>query len=207
MFSARIRKRIFIVALPKAIETPRLVELRAIVAATQEKALENWPLVTRSDYTLFGKYITLFSYIDLNLRRIVEAAAQAGVIKENKTPASDLNMDNVENAIRTLPGWANENKKAIGRIKELRKIRNILAHFGVKRFPKDDAFLFITKSAQDFREAFGEEPTPHQMMFVVAECASVRNALKKLTEVENWLSYVAAEPVRRFAVGHISAAP
>jgi hypothetical protein len=195
------------VALPKQMETPRLLELRAKVAATPEKALENWPLVIRSDYTLFGKYITLFGYIDLNLRRIVEAGAQAGLIKETQTPASDLNMDKVETAIQSLPGWTIENKKTIGLIKELRKRRNILAHFGVKRFPNDDAFLFITKSAQDFREAFGEEPTPYQMMFAVAKCASVRGALKKVAEVEHWLSYVSAELVRRFAIGQLSAAP
>jgi hypothetical protein len=177
------------------------------VAATPESALQHWPLVIRSDYTLFGKYITLFGYIDLNLRRIVEAAAQAGIIKENKTPATDLNIDKVETAIQALPGWPAESKRDIGLIKEARKVRNLLAHFAVKRFPHDDAYLFLTKSAEDFREAIGDEPSPHQLMFAIAEVKSVREGLSQVTKLENWLSYVAAELVRRFATGHLSAEP
>jgi hypothetical protein len=194
-------------ALPKSIETPRLVDLRAIVAAIPETTLQEWPLVIRSDYTLFGKYITMFGYIDLNLRRIVEAAAYAGIIKENKVPAADLKIDKVETAIQTLPGWPVENKRGIALIKEARTVRNLLGHFGVKRFPNDDAYLFLTKSAEDFREAIGEEPTPHQLMFAIAEVKSVREGLKRVENVENWLSHVAAELVRRFAAGHLSAAP
>jgi hypothetical protein len=56
------------VALPKGTETSKTLELQAIVAATHEKELEAWPLATSADYAVIGQFITLFSYIDLNLR-------------------------------------------------------------------------------------------------------------------------------------------
>jgi hypothetical protein len=105
------------VALPIPRETPRTLELRAIAHATPETTMQHWPLAIRSDYTLFGKYIILFGYIDLNLRRIVEAAAQAGLIAEKNTSAMDLTIDKVETAIQTLPHWPEENKRGIGRFK------------------------------------------------------------------------------------------
>jgi len=31
-------------------------------------------------------------------------------------------------------------------------MRNLIAHFAIRRFPNDDAFLFIAKSARDFKK-------------------------------------------------------
>ncbi len=192
-------------ALPPAVETPRLLELRAIVDRTAEKAIETWPQVTQDDYATIGEYLVLFAYIDLNLRRIVEAAAGKGLIVENKTKARDLKMDKVENAIQTLPGWPPVNKQAMGTLKQLRQVRNLLAHFGVKRFPNDDAYLFLTKSAEDFRKVFDTEPTVDHLMFSVVECHTLTSALAKVRHLEKWISLVAPELVRRFHAGDLQA--
>jgi len=93
------------VALPKSTETPRTRELQAIASATFEKELEAWPLATNTDYAVFGQYITLFSYIDLNLRWIVEAAAAAGILQENKTKACHLKIDKVEISAAVSASW------------------------------------------------------------------------------------------------------
>jgi hypothetical protein len=195
------------VALPKNTETPRTLELQAIVSAAHEKELEIWPVAKSADYAVIGQFITLFGYIDLNLRRIVEAAAAAGVLEENKTKACDLKIDKVETAIQSLPGMPVENKRAIAYIKNLRLVRNLLAHFAVKRFPNDDAYCFLTKSAEDFREAMNVEPEPHVLMTAVLECKALSGALSEVVGLEKWLSYVAAELVKRFAAGMKTAAP
>jgi hypothetical protein len=195
------------VALPKNTETPRTLELQAIVSAAHEKELEIWPVAKSADYAVIGQFITLFGYIDLNLRRIVEAAAAAGVLEENKTKACDLKIDKVETAIQSLPGMPVENKRAIAYIKNLRLVRNLLAHFAVKRFPNDDAYCFLTKSAEDFREAMNVEPEPHVLMTAVLECKALNGALSEVVGLEKWLSYVAAELVKRFAAGMKTAAP
>ena len=194
-------------ALPKNTETPRTLELQAIVSAAHEKELEIWPVAKSADYAVIGQFITLFGYIDLNLRRIVEAAAAAGVLEENKTKACDLKIDKVETAIQSLPGMPVENKRAIAYIKNLRLVRNLLAHFAVKRFPNDDAYCFLTKSAEDFREAMNVEPEPHVLMTAVLECKALSGALSEVVGLEKWLSYVAAELVKRFAAGMKTAAP
>lgn len=188
-------------ALPKSTETPRTLELQSIVAATHEKELEMWPLAGNADYAVFGQYITLFGYIDLNLRRIVETAAAVGILNENKTKACDLKIDKVATAVQSLPGMPAENKKAIGYLKSMRTLRNLLAHFAVKRFPSDDAYCFLTKSAEDFRSAMNVEPEPDVLMTAVVECKEVSRALSELVGLEKWLASVAAELVRQYAAG------
>ena len=138
---------------------------------------------------------------DLNLRRIVEAAAAAGILQETKTKACDLKIDKVESAIQSLPGMPTQNKRAIAYIKEWRLVRNLLAHFALKRFPNHDAYLFMTKSAEDFREAMNVEPEPHVLMTAVLECKSLSAALSEVVGLEKWLSYAAAELVKAFAGG------
>jgi hypothetical protein len=60
-------------ALPKNTETERLIYLRSIVDGAIDGEWTDWPMLTEKDCTLFGKIIVLFSYIDVSIRRIVEA--------------------------------------------------------------------------------------------------------------------------------------
>ena len=77
-------------------------------------------------------------------------------------------------------------------MEELRKFRNLVAHFAVRRFPDDDAFLFVAKSRRDFKRVFGADPPPGAALTSVADCAQVRNALKHVEHVQNWLAHSTA---------------
>ena len=77
-------------------------------------------------------------------------------------------------------------------MEELRKFRNLVAHFAVRRFPDDDAFLFVAKSRRDFKRVFGADPPPGAALTSVADCAQVRNALKHVEHVQNWLAHATA---------------
>lgn len=187
-------------ALPKGHETPEVRALQDIVEAAHETELmQQWPLVTAADYALFGQYIVLFSYIDLNLRRIIEAAAAAGIVKEAKSKASDLSIEKVESAIQALPGFPKENKRGIAHIATMRTMRNLLAHFAVRRFPKHDAYCFLTKSAEDFRRALRAESEPNVLMTAVIQKKSLDAALSEVVGLEKWISYAAAEMVKAYA--------
>src|SRR5260370_40933379 len=65
-------------ALPPSTETPRLRYLQDIVDTATDAGWADWPTPKESDYTQFGKIIVLFSYIDVSIRRIVEAAGNSG---------------------------------------------------------------------------------------------------------------------------------
>jgi hypothetical protein len=61
------------------------------------------------------------------------------------------------------------NALALRRIKEFRKLRNLLGHFAVKRFPAEDALVFVTKSAADYKRVLGAAPDPGVVMTAVAD--------------------------------------
>jgi hypothetical protein len=67
--------------LPPSIETPRGRELQNILDRNQAGEWADWPTLTREDYALVGGIVVLYSYIDLNLRRIAEVMDHAGAIK------------------------------------------------------------------------------------------------------------------------------
>jgi hypothetical protein len=63
-------------ALPKSQETPRGRHLQDILEKAAATDLAGWPMLNEKDYVLVGAFIVLFSYIDLNLRRVIEALAR-----------------------------------------------------------------------------------------------------------------------------------
>jgi hypothetical protein len=161
-------------ALPKNSETPRLRYLQNIVNQATDSGWADWPTPKESDYTQFGKIIVLFSYMDVNIRRIVEAAEHAGVLKAPWTGrVRKLNITEAEEAVLSLPDWSEPNKTALGQITERRGLRNLVAHFAVRRFPNDDAFLFFTKSDRDFRRLYGTDPEPGTIMTAILEGSQV----------------------------------
>ena len=74
------------------------------------------------------------------------------------------------------------------RIKEFRKLRNLLAHFAIKRFPTEDALVFVTKDASDYKKVLGAEPDPGLVMAAVAELSQVRDVCRMIEGIQHWLS-------------------
>jgi hypothetical protein len=67
-------------ALPKSHETPRVRHLQDILEKAAATDLAGWPMLNEKDYVLVGALVVLFSYIDLNLRRVVEVFDHAGLL-------------------------------------------------------------------------------------------------------------------------------
>jgi hypothetical protein len=175
--------------LPKSVETPRLKVLQEIAANAAASDLAGWPMLKEKDYVLIGGIVVLFSYIDLDLRRIVEAADFAGALKapwNGKT--ANLTAADVEKVVLSLPDWSPPNEYALNQIREMRSARNLFAHFAVRRFPNDDAFIFIAKSARDFKRQFGTDPEPGAVMTAVSEVDQVKGVLKHIESLHTWLS-------------------
>ena len=75
----------------------------------------------------------------------------------------------------------------------MRPMRNLIAHFIVRRFPEDDAFLFMTKSDKDYKRYYGTEPSPMVAMTAVIERKELVKVLKEVREIHKWLAVVAQE--------------
>jgi hypothetical protein len=125
----------------------------------------SWPEATPLDYQHIGKLIVMFSYIDFNLRRMVEDWDDAGLLQPpRKGRSKKLRMAEVEVAVRSMVPWHENALGALNRITELRCLRNLVAHFAIRRFPEDDAFFFMGKSASDYRQIFGGEVEDGSML-------------------------------------------
>jgi hypothetical protein len=180
-------------ALPKNTETPRLLDLREIVNGATDGEWTDWPMLSEKDYTQFGKIIVLFSYIDVSIRRIVEAAGNAGILGDPwNGRVGKLNITEAEEAIMSLD-WSDENRLALTQIAERRGLRNLVAHFAVRRFPNDDAFLFFTKSDRDFKRQFGRDPEPGIIMTSIMEGPHLDAGFRHIMKLQLWITKAAAD--------------
>jgi hypothetical protein len=175
--------------LPSPTYTPRLHYLQGIVDSAVATDLAGWPMLNQADYVLVGGLVVLFSYVDLNLRRIIEAFDSAGRLGSpwNKN-SGKMNAEEVSKAIQSLSCWDESGREALKEVEKLRGLRNLVAHFAIRRFPADEAFIFIAKSARDFKRQFGIEPEPGAVLSVIIEIDQVRTALKCVETAQNWLA-------------------
>jgi len=155
--------------------------------------MRDWPQPNKSDIVIIGGIVVLFSYVDFNLRRLVEAFHYANLLPEEwREKASKLDSAQLAKAIWETPVWAGpeDDVAALKELEELRLLRNLVAHFMVRRFPNDDAYLFVTKSARDYKRAFGAEPALGVAMTAIVECQQVKGALHRIEYIHNWLAQV-----------------
>lgn len=185
-------------ALPKSTDTPRLRYLHALVQSATEGGWADWPMLNDRDYTQIGKIVVLYSYIDVNIRRIVEAAENAGCLNAPwKGSVRKLRIGEAEEAVLSLD-WSESNEQALKHIADRRATRNLIAHFAVRRFPNDDAYLFFTKSDQDYKQLYGVDPEPGTVMTAVMECAQINDAFKHIQALQLWISKATAEAEKLF---------
>ena len=69
----------------------------------------------------------------------------------------------------------------------------VASHFVIRRFPYEDAFLFMTKSAADFQQVFGDVPATDKMLFGVIDAEQIKGAIPELKNLNQWLAEVASE--------------
>lgn len=174
---------------PKSVDTPRGRHLQAILQSADKNTLSEWLMPTKDDFVLVGAFVVLYSYIDFDLKRILEGAELAGML-ERKAKARRTNE--IAQAIQGL-GWPSENQLALSRIEEFRSTRNLLAHCVIRRFPNEDAFAFLFKSARDYRDHFGGDPPPGISMTAVADREQLVEILQEVEHLHLWLAKATVE--------------
>lgn len=180
--------------LPKNSDTPYGRHLQQLISAASHTDLMSWPELTPLDYQHVGKLIVMYSYIDFNLRRMVEDWDDAGLLQPpRKGRSKKLRMTEVEEAVRTMVPWPQNALGALNRITELRCLRNLVAHFAVRRFPDDDAFFFMGKSASDYRQIFGGEAEDGSMLTAALDAKVLPAALEEVRNLQIWLAGAASE--------------
>jgi hypothetical protein len=175
-------------AVPTSIETDRTLYLQSILNSVPAENLAGWPMPTRGDYTLIGRILVHYSYIDFYLLRMVEVFDKQNFLPEKfRGKTERMKIGDVEDSIETARDWA-ENSPAFERIRELRKIRNLMAHYAVKRFPTEDAFLFLAKGPRDFKRVLNMPPSPGMALTGVADIGQTTKNFKVIEGLLKWLA-------------------
>jgi hypothetical protein len=180
-------------AIPEARETERGRYLQRILDATIESEWADWPQPTKDDFAIIGAVIVIFSYVDFNLRRLIEVCEHVDMIPQYKGKTSSMHMAEVSKVVKELPIWDENAKANLENIEELRKMRNLMAHFVVRRFPNDNAFMFTAKSARDYRRVFNKDPVLGISLTAVADVDQIKEGLKILEIQQQRLATTTAE--------------
>ena len=179
--------------LPDNVDTVRGRHLQNVIKNTSRSEWADWPTLTHGHFVLVGQIVVLFSYIDLNLRRIAEVADRAGMLKPPwKGRTARLTMDHTEKAVQSLE-WSDANRGALEKISKFRGLRNMLAHFVLRRFPQDDAFICIAISPRDYEKQLGVKPERGAILTAVLDHEQVKEAVKHIEHVQVWLAKVTSE--------------
>jgi hypothetical protein len=188
--------------LPKNVDTPRGQYLKAIADKAAAADLAGWPMLNEADYVLVGGLVVLCSYIDLNLRRVLEAVHHAGILGEPwASKLNRLDASEVSKAILSLSCWDDAGRKVLAEVEEIRGLRNLVSHFAIRRFPAENAFIFIAKSARDFRRQFGYDPPPGAVLTAIVDCEQIRGVLKHVQRVQNWLAVATKDLEEKLSPG------
>jgi hypothetical protein len=179
-------------AFPRNVQTPRGMELQAIIMSATPQEFANWPMPTEKDYVLVGGTIALFNYIDLSLRRLAEVFDHANVLTKSwQGKGSTLNMAQTAIAVRTAPVWAPGDTEVLEEIEEHRRMRNMFAHCAFKRFPHEDALAFFYRNSADYEKIFGVAGPMGHFITMASDLAPLKEAMKRLEKQQTWLGIVA----------------
>lgn len=182
-------------AFPKQPNTPRGRELRVKYEGVDN--LNEWPQPTTHDHTMIGLVVVQFGYVDFNLQRLSELLDGAGLLDPKwlgKT--AKLTMTDTAAAVQSSPVWTGTYAHVLPILRELeeqRSIRNLLAHCLVRRFPEDDALLFVFKSRRDYVAAYGEEPPAFSALMLGFDCDDIERSILRVEELQGTLAEVTAE--------------
>lgn len=95
--------------------------------------------------------------------------------------------------MRSLRDMTPQNQLAFDHIEAMRKVRNLLAHFAVRRFPTEDAFALITKDERDFERALGRKPSSGEAMTSVVDGEQLRSMIGPIDRLVTWVAKMTQE--------------
>jgi hypothetical protein len=196
-------------AIPQEHRTPRLMEIQNTIDNMSPEDVFSLPQPLPEDYQLFGAYIQLYNYVDMNLRLCVETFHTAHMLPANVNkrfrklndgelvdviiPVVDTMDKDVENIVETT-----------GRLIELqlrRTFRNLMGHFAARRYSSGDFLIMFSNNSKDYKQAHNADIPLRGMMTAALEIADLRGLYNHMATYERWIAEKALEWHRRYSVG------
>jgi hypothetical protein len=145
---------------------------------------------------LLSRYVQLFNYMELNLRRSVAAFAHAGLLPHltekklrNLRPASlcatvKAAIERTSASREERDHWAQN----IDAIETGRSYRNLFAHWAARGLGLAD-IVFLTRSEMDAEEATGQPLALGSVAIAILHRASVGDLIDRMAPLEIWLAH------------------
>jgi hypothetical protein len=192
--------------LPPEHRNPRMEALSARLSAIPAQELFSFPVLQAADHQLFGAYIQLYNYMDLNLRRSVEAFAAVGMLpaaaarKYPKLHSSEIapTVREVVQAMDPATEDLIDTLQKLGEIERRREFRNLMGHWAARRFPGEDTVFFLTKDERDAKQVGGEYLALGKVKTAIADLADLRGLAQHMIGYEIWLANKTSEWFKRY---------
>jgi hypothetical protein len=190
-------------ALPPNNPTSELTALRQTIEKLSPEELSKLPYPLKSDYHLMGSFIQLSNYIELNLRRSADVFVRAGKIapkQRSVVPVGQILKD-VQIAVSGLDPSIDDILRAEKQLNEIAlrlPLRNMLAHFAVRKALGHRAMVLLTRDERDaaqFQISYGTDGIGFALMMV----SDLREVASILSNVDKWLAAKTHEWAIRYA--------
>lgn len=184
-----------------AFEAALLARLEAEFNAAPDAFIASAQRLSPSDFQLIGTFIQVYSFAELSARQIIE---MIDTVTSGQTAGRASRLANhdvfphLEAAAKRLGQTGKGNLKetllrAAGIIGMHRQMRHTLAHWAVRRVSGDDAFIFLSKNAQEGKKRTGNMIGASEISYGFAGKRTLRRELRKLEEHTQNLSVAAAK--------------
>lgn len=154
--------------------------------------LEGLKVLRDDDALLLGKAILIFSFNELNLRRLVEILCENGFVQPKKKFQTSVLVETVKEGIaKAFPtdSQLNDDMARLDEIEFRRPFRNMFAHWAAKRLDGMDSIVFMTKDPQDEKVVYGLNVTnTYGVTYSVMMVEDIRGLLNNMVEFGEWLA-------------------
>jgi hypothetical protein len=157
------------------------------------------PSLSEDDLKLIGAFIQIYNFMELNLRRSIEAAAKGGLLphlsekKLRSLQPSDL-VPAMKAAVANMNLSDEERGDTLQKLDEIelrRGHRNLFAHWAARRIG-DDGIVFITRNDRD-AAASGRPLADGAVATAIMQLADIRGLTRHMLQYEVWIAQKTSE--------------
>lgn len=176
-------------AIPAAHESEQIA---AVKARFEQEGIDGLKSLRDEDALLIGKAILMFSFNELNLRRMAEILSAKGFLQpKKKFETCELVKDVKKGVVNAFPsdGQLSDDLAKLDEIELRRPFRNMFAHWAAKRLDETDSIVFMTKDSKDEKTVHGLDlRNTYGITFSVMMIEDIRGLLNNIATHGEWLA-------------------
>lgn len=192
--------------IPPAHSSPGLIQLEELLESDSD--ISKFPPLPKESLTLLAIFIQIYNYIELNLRRTIEAFAAGGLLPDlSKKKIQSLRSQELipiaKLAVGNMGLGDGEASEILGKLDEIesrRSYRNLFAHWAARKIG-DDAVIFLSLSHTDVKQALGQPLDEGFIARAIMEMADIRGLIAHMLTYEKWIAEKTAEWYKKYATG------